>query len=258
MLKSNLLCFLLILMLSVFTGGADAYFGGSLDRCIYSTRDYSDMVYIDAYFFNKIIDVQFNSTVGKFVGYTDRGVRTAENWNNNPDILQQERAEVDRYCKYNAQIDDSCVRDVINTSLVSVKPTVKITSVKQPHGGHQAMLMCSAFRFYPQRITVSWLKDGKPVTSDVTSTEELANGDWYYQIHSHLEYTPKSGEKISCMVDHASFNKPMIVDWDPSLPESERNKIVIGASGLVLGIVIAAAGLIYYKKKSKGRILVPH
>ncbi|XP_051524694.1 H-2 class II histocompatibility antigen, E-S beta chain-like [Myxocyprinus asiaticus] len=252
MLKSNLLCFLLILMLSVFTGGEDAYFGGGLSRCIYSTRDYSDMVFIDAYLFNKDKVIEFNSTVGKFVGYTELGVRNAENWNNNPDIMQKWRAEVDRFCKYNAQIDDSCVRDK------TVKPTVKITSAKQPHGGHQAMLMCSAYDFYPQRITVSWLKDGKPVTSDVTSTEELADGDWYYQIHSHLEYTPKSGEKISCMVDHASFNKPMIVDWDPSLPESERNKIVIGASGLVLGIVIAAAGLIYYKKKSKGRILVPH
>ncbi len=40
---------------------------------------------------------------------------------------------------------------------------------------------------------------------------------------------------------------------DPSLPEPERNKIAIGASGLVLGIIIAAAGLIYYKKKSSGQ-----
>jgi len=107
----------------------------------------------------------------------------------------------------------------------------------------------------------------------------MADGDWYYQIHSELEYTPKSGEKISCVVEHASFHKPMIYDWgkrrylrtvilvkylwtasfntpvyrtDPSLPESEKNKIAIGSSGLVLGIIIAAAGLIYYKKKSTG------
>ncbi|ROI26660.1 H-2 class II histocompatibility antigen, A-S beta chain [Anabarilius grahami] len=45
------------------------------------------------------------------------------------------------------------------------------------------------------------------------STEELDDGDWYYQIHSYLEYTPKSEEKISCMVEHGSFNKPMITDW---------------------------------------------
>jgi len=94
-----------------------------------------------------------------------------------------------------------------------VKPNVKLSSVKRAGGRHPAVLMCSAYEFYPQHIKVSWLRDGKEVTSDVTSTMEMADGDWYYQIHSELEYTPKSGEKISCVVEHASFNKPMIYDW---------------------------------------------
>ncbi|XDV48673.1 hypothetical protein PO909_018057 [Leuciscus waleckii] len=118
--------------------------------------------------------------------------------------------------------------------------------------------MCSAYEFYPEKIKVSWLRDGTLMTTDVTSTMEMADGDWYYQIHSHLEYTPKSGEKISCVVEHASSSQPIVKDWNPSMPESERNKIAIGSSGLVLGIIIAAAGLIYYKKKSSGRILVPN
>lgn len=36
------------------------------------------------------------------------------------------------------------------------------------------------------------------------------------------------------------------------MPESERNKVAIGASGLVLGLVLALAGLIYYKRKANG------
>ncbi|KAL0152415.1 hypothetical protein M9458_052138, partial [Cirrhinus mrigala] len=131
------------------------------------------------------------------------------------------------------------------------QPKVKLSSVTRAGGRHPAVLMCSAYEFYPPHIKVSWLRDGKPVTSEVTSTMEMADGDWYYQIHSELEYSPKSGEKISCMIEHASFNKPMIHDWDPSLLESARNKIAIGASGLVLGIIIAATGIIYFKKKSK-------
>ncbi|KAI4880977.1 hypothetical protein NFI96_013658 [Prochilodus magdalenae] len=112
--------------------------------------------------------------------------------------------------------------------------------------------MCSAYGFYPRAIEVYWLRDGVKVTSDVISTEDMADGDWYYQIHSYLEYTPKSGERISCVVEHASSDKPMIYHWEPSLSEPERNKLAIGTSGLVLGIILAAAGFAYYKKKSSG------
>ncbi|KAF7198889.1 E-S beta chain-like, partial [Nothobranchius furzeri] len=42
-----------------------------------------------------------------------------------------------------------------------------------------------------------------------------------------------------------------------SMPESERNQIAIGASGLILGLILSLAGFIYYKRKSRGRVLVP-
>ncbi|XP_066499497.1 H-2 class II histocompatibility antigen, E-S beta chain-like isoform X1 [Hoplias malabaricus] len=182
-------------------------------ECIWSSSDLTDVESIDTFYFNKGLWVQFNSTVGKFVGFTEYGVRTAENWNSLH--LEQERAGLERYCKGNIPILTSTILD-------------------------------------KTAIDVYWQRDGKKVTSDVISTEELADGDWYYQVHSHLEYTPRSGERISCVVEHASFSKPMTYNWDPSLPESERNKIAIGASGLVLGIILSAAGFIYYKKKSSG------
>ncbi|KAK2898881.1 hypothetical protein Q8A67_010299 [Cirrhinus molitorella] len=189
---------------------------------------------------------QFDSTLGKFVGFNEYGRNLAESWNNST-IVHEERAVMDWFCKGNAEILDYSISDK------SVQPKVKLSSVTRAGDRHLAVLMCSAYEFYPPHIKVSWLRDGKLMTSEITSTMEMADGDWYYQIHSELEYSPKSGEKISCMVEHASFNKPMFYDWDPSLPESERNKIAIGASGLVLGIIIAAAGLIYYKKKSTGQ-----
>ncbi|XP_065103534.1 rano class II histocompatibility antigen, A beta chain [Paramisgurnus dabryanus] len=249
-LQKLLVCQLTV-FLSAFTGASDGYYFGRIAKCLFTSPD-RDIVAIDNYIFNKDVFIQFNSTVGEFVGYTELGVKNAEAWNKDPNRLAQERAEVDRVCKNNVK------NDYDNVLVKAVKPRVKLNSLKQAGGRHPAVLMCSAYDFYPKQIKVSWLRDGKPVTSEVISSEELADGNWYYQIHSHLEYTPKSGEKISCMVEHGSFKQPMIYDWDPSLPESERNKIVIGASGLVLGIIITAAGLIYYKKKSAGRILVPH
>ncbi|XP_056102631.1 H-2 class II histocompatibility antigen, E-S beta chain-like [Rhinichthys klamathensis goyatoka] len=216
-------------------------------ECIYSTSDYSDMVFLVSMSFNKVLDAQYNSTVGKFVWFTEQAEKSAEIWNNNQAFMQGLKADVDTYCRHYARIVDSAVRDK------TVKPKVKLSSVKQAEGNHPAVLMCSAYEFYPERIKVSWLRDGKLMTSEVTSTMEMADGDWYYQIHSQLEYTPKSGEKISCVVEHASSPQPIVKDWNPSISESDRNKITIGSSGLVLGIIIAAAGLIYYKKKSSGQ-----
>ncbi|XP_037553244.1 H-2 class II histocompatibility antigen, E-S beta chain-like, partial [Nematolebias whitei] len=136
-------------------------------------------------------------------------------------------------------------------------PTVKLHST-EPSSSHQpSVLVCRVFDFYPKTIRVSWLRDGQEVSSDVTTTDEMQDGDWYYQVQSDLEYTPRSGEKISCMVEHVSLSEPLIKDWDTSMPEPERKKIAIGASGLILGLVLSLAGLIYYKRKARGRILVP-
>nr|AKN79604.1 MHC class II beta chain [Schizothorax prenanti] len=244
-----------ILLLSVFTGAANGYYNYHLSKCIYNSSDFSDMVFLDGYYFNKYLYVQFNSTVGKFVGFTEFGVKAAENWNKDPAILQQFRAEVDRFCKPNAELYKTAIHDK------AVAPAVKLSLVKQGDSRHPSLLMCSAYDFYPEKIKVSWLRDGVVVTSDVTSTEKMPNGDWYHQIHTELEYTPKAGEKISCMVEHAGFQKPMIYDWNPPLPEFEWNTPLLftaGAAGLMLEIIIAAAGFIYYKSTSTDEIPVLH
>ncbi|KAL0978457.1 hypothetical protein UPYG_G00170640 [Umbra pygmaea] len=234
----------LIGFLSIFYG-TNGYYFMTVPQCRFTSKDLKDAEFIASFVFNKDEMIRFNSTVGKYVGYTELGVKNAELWNKGPE-LAQELGNLEGYCKNNAANDYSNVLDK------TVQPEVRLSSLAPSSGGHLARLMCSAYNFFPKPIRVTWQRDGKEVKSDVISTEELADGDWYYQIHSQLAYTPKSGEKISCMVEHSSLTKPMVYDWDPSLPESERNKIAIGASGLVLGAILALAGLIYYKKKSSG------
>lgn len=97
------------------------------------------------------------------------------------------------------------------------EPNVKMRSVEAASSRHSAMLVCSAYDFYPKQIRLTWLRDGKEVTSDVTSTEELSNGNWLFQIHSYLEYTPIHGEKITCMVEHASLMEPKLYGWGRSV-----------------------------------------
>ncbi|KAJ8004957.1 hypothetical protein DPEC_G00141670 [Dallia pectoralis] len=97
------------------------------------------------------------------------------------------------------------------------RPHVLLRSTNPTGSRHPAMLVCSAYDFYPKTITMTWLKNQQEVGSDVISTEEMSNGDWSYQIHSHLEYTPTAGERITCMVEHISLTEPQLHDWGKSL-----------------------------------------
>nr|AFY98547.1 MHC class II antigen [Kareius bicoloratus] len=229
---------------------ADGFLQYTVTSCEFNSTELNGIEFTLSYYYNKLEIVTFRSSVGKFVGYTAFGERQAENWNNGPEVVQR-RAQKETYCLNNVGIDTE------SFLTKSVEPKVRLHSVAPPAGKHPTMLVCRVYNFYPKLIRVSWQRDGQEVTHDVTSTDELADGDWFYQIHSHLEYTPRSGEKISCVVEHASLSKPLITDWDPSMPESERNKIAIGTSGLILGLTLSLAGFIYYKRKARGRILVP-
>ncbi|XP_029695917.1 H-2 class II histocompatibility antigen, E-S beta chain-like isoform X1 [Takifugu rubripes] len=248
MSSSSLRVFLLFI--SLYTAGGFRYY--EMDQCDFNSTDLKDIEYSRSIYYNKLMLVRFSSSVGKFEGFTKFGLRAADGWNNQSSYLEGLRGEKERYCERNIKIWYS------NILSKSVEPTVRVHSVVPPAGGHPAMLVCSVYDFYPRYIKVSWQRDGEEVSQDVTSTDELADGDWFYQLHSHLEYTPRSGEKISCVVEHASLKTRLVKDWDPSMPESERNQIAIGASGLILGLILSLAGFIYFKRKSRGRILVPN
>ncbi|XP_023202237.1 H-2 class II histocompatibility antigen, E-S beta chain isoform X1 [Xiphophorus maculatus] len=247
-MASSLLCWLLII---ITINAADGFREYSADRCVFNSTDLNDIQFIRSYIYNKKEFLRFDSNLGRFVGYTELGVMNAERLNKDQSQIAALKAQKETYCLNNVGV-------WYQTKLTkSVAPTVRLFSTTPPAGHHPSMLVCRVYDFYPKTIKVQWLRDGQEVTSDVTTTDEMEDGDWYYQVHSQLEYTPRSGERISCRVEHVSLKEPLITDWDPSMPESERNKLAIGASGLILGLILSLAGFIYYKRKARGRILVP-
>ncbi|XP_018542857.1 H-2 class II histocompatibility antigen, E-D beta chain [Lates calcarifer] len=199
--------FLSFSLLFIAVCSADGFLNYVLTRCEFNSTDLSDIEFIRSYVYNRLEFIRFSSSLGKFVGFTEFGVKSAEQWNQGPELAQM-RAEKERYCVPNINLEYQAALTK------TVKPSVRLHSSSPPPGEHPIMLVCSVYDFYPKQIRVSWTRDGQEVTSDVTSTEELPNGDWYYQVHSQLVYTPRSGEKISCVVEHASLKEPLVTDWD--------------------------------------------
>lgn len=68
------------------------------------------MVYFDNYYFNKYLFIQFDSTLGRFVGFNEYGMKLAEFWNSGP-LVHEERDIVNWFCKGNAEEFDSSISD---------------------------------------------------------------------------------------------------------------------------------------------------
>uniref|UniRef100_A0A3B4YZE5 Ig-like domain-containing protein n=1 Tax=Seriola lalandi dorsalis TaxID=1841481 RepID=A0A3B4YZE5_SERLL len=212
------------LSLPVFLDGNYSQFQAC---CIFNDRDFEEVEYIVTNLYNKKLMMEFNSTRGNWTGFTAYSMEIVKNRNNPLDRIQRE-FEKKVLCTDN--IDEITV----------ASPTIKLKSVKKSSNRHPAMLVCSAYHFYPKQIRVTWLQNGQAMTLEISSSDVLPDGDWYYQIHSYMAYTPSPGEKITCMVEHL----------EPSLPVVEWIKIVVGLCGMMLGFVIVSSGFIYYKKKS--------
>lgn len=102
---------------------------------------------------------------------------------------------------------------VCTTGNLTSVPIVKLNSMKQLSGSQPALLVCSAYNFYPKQIKVTWLRNGREVTLGVSTSDLLPDENWYYQVHSYLEYQPTSAEQISCMVKHLTLSKPVLQVW---------------------------------------------
>ncbi|NXL06765.1 HB2L protein, partial [Mesembrinibis cayennensis] len=56
---------------------------------------------VKRYIYNRQQYVHFDSDVGHYVGDTPLGEPQAKYFNSQPDLLEEKRAEVDRFCRHN-------------------------------------------------------------------------------------------------------------------------------------------------------------
>ncbi|XP_051797024.1 rano class II histocompatibility antigen, A beta chain-like [Acanthochromis polyacanthus] len=248
-INSFLFCAVFSLFSPVFSA-EDFY--QSRGCCTFRGPNFEDTEFIIKFYFNENLMMEYNSTRGNWTGSTNYSFEIVKTWNSDPYAALTRALEKKTLCEGSLDY----IRDL---DALTSAPTIRLKAVKQP-----SMLVCSAYNFYPKQIKITWLQNGQEVTSGISSSLARPDGEFYYQIHSYLEFTPTHGENITCMVEHYSLSEPALVVWDPSLPVAQRIQIAVGLCGLMLGFAVLVCGLIYYKKKSaaymtvcQGRVMIP-
>ena len=61
--------------------------------------------FVDRYIYNREEFTRFDSDVGWYVGFTPYGERVAQYLNSDSEYMENRRAEVNRYCRHNYQLD---------------------------------------------------------------------------------------------------------------------------------------------------------
>ncbi|NXJ87222.1 HB2L protein, partial [Trogon melanurus] len=163
--------------------------------------------FVQRYIHNREQLVHFDSDLGLFVADRPLGEPQAKYWNSQPDILEESRAAVDRFCRHNYGVGTPF------TVERRVPPEVEIAPVQSSSLPQNDRLLCAVLDFYPPEVEVKWFKNGREETERVVSTDVIQNGDWTYQVLVMLETSPQRGDTYTCQVEHASLQHPVTRHW---------------------------------------------
>ncbi|PNI24992.1 HFE isoform 9 [Pan troglodytes] len=122
--------------------------------------------------------------------------------------------------------------------------TVDFWTIMENHNHSKVTtLRCRALNYYPQNITMKWLKDKQPMDAkEFEPKDVLPNGDGTYQGWITLAVSPGEEQRYTCQVEHPGLDQPLIVIWEPS----PSGTLVIGViSGIAVFVVILFIGILF-------------
>ncbi|XP_068961099.1 BOLA class I histocompatibility antigen, alpha chain BL3-6-like isoform X2 [Petaurus breviceps papuanus] len=136
------------------------------------------------------------------------------------------------------------------TLLRTDPPSVQVIRHTAPHG--EVTLRCRAQDFYPQHISLTWLRDGQELLQDVELTETRPSGEGTFQKWAAVGVTVGQEQEYTCRVQHEGLPEPLYLQWEPPSPPIG---LIMGgiAAGLLLLIAVIAGVGVWRKKHSGGK-----
>ncbi|XP_039944473.1 class I histocompatibility antigen, F10 alpha chain [Hirundo rustica] len=127
-------------------------------------------------------------------------------------------------------------------------PDVHVSG-KEEHG--MLILSCHAYGFYPNTITVNWMKGDEIWDQETEWSGILPNSDGTFHTWARIEALPEEQEQYRCRVEHPGMLEPGIFTWEPT---SGGNLTVVVAVCVIAAIlVIALTGFIVWRLQSGRR-----
>ncbi|KAM4834967.1 HLA class II histocompatibility antigen, DP beta 1 chain-like [Thomomys bottae] len=201
--------------------------------------------YVERHIHNREEYARFDSDLREFIAVTPLGEPTARYFNSQKEVLEDERARVDTFCRHNYQVlDKDC------TLKRQVQPQVHVSPSKKGSLEHHNMLVCHVTDFYPGNIEVRWFLNGQEEEAGVVTSGLVHNGDWTFQILVMLEMTPHQGDVYTCHVEHPSLDSPVTVEWKAQ-SDSARSKTLTGVGGFALGLIFLTVGTVMRVRSRK-------
>lgn len=94
-----------------------------------------------------------------------------------------------------------------------VPPEVTVLPNKPVELGEPNVLICFVDKFSPPVIDVTWLKNGKPVTTGVSETVFLPRDDQLFRKFHYLPFLPSTEDVYDCKVEHWGLDEPLLKHW---------------------------------------------
>ncbi|XP_062894944.1 major histocompatibility complex class I-related gene protein-like [Mobula hypostoma] len=188
--------------------------------------------------------ISFDLEHATWVTTSPIAITTKDKWNsdNSNNLYKKHYTEnicaewLKKYLEYGAQ-----------TLSRKAVPDVMVYSKMTPDG-EGLILHCLTTGFYPQAITVTWLRDGQPLPPHANSSI-LPNHNNTYQIKVSLLLEPTERRQHVCHVQHSSRPEGVDFTWEPD------SGVNIWLIILFLLVVISAVGAVcIWLKHRKGLI----